>query len=103
MTSLKITLAGLALAGAAWAAQSVLVDASRDALVLRQAPRAAAEPDAPAPGAPADDEAVELSEAEIQAELERLTKEAAGTDELEEFVPSKPLAADVAIALPSDI
>jgi len=46
----------------------------------------------------------ELSEAEMAAELKRIEQAAAGNDsELEEFTPSKPLAADLAIALPSDI
>ena len=46
-----------------------------------------------------------LSDEEIDRELKRIEAAVAGaeTDELEEFTPSKPLAADLAIALPSDI
>jgi hypothetical protein len=48
----------------------------------------------------------EISREEMERELERARAEIAGKrapNELEEFRPSRPLAADVAIALPSDM
>ena len=39
----------------------------------------------------------------VEAELERIEAALGETDQLKEFVPSKPLAADLPIALPSDI
>lgn len=72
---------------------------------LMQAP--AAEPAAPAAaGTAAPAKPPELSREEMEAELRRAQAELDGkptADELQEFRPSKPLAADLAIALPSDI
>ena len=97
--------------GAAWTADQVTTrlaggDAPRAAgpapIVLAQSGQPAAPPAAAATAPESAQEA--LSEAEIDAELERIEKAAAGaTDELEEFVPTKPLAADIPLAWPSDI
>ena len=43
------------------------------------------------------------SEADADAEIRDIEKSVSGADEVEEFVPKKPLSADKAIALPSDI
>ena len=47
----------------------------------------------------------QLSEDDIAEELARIEAASTGQDpdELEEFTPSRPLAADLAISLPSDI
>ena len=60
----------------------------------------AAESESSAPAVP------EMSREEMEEDLRRAEAEIAGkpsAKELEEFRPSKPLAADLAIALPSDI
>jgi hypothetical protein len=44
-----------------------------------------------------------MTEEEVQAELQRIEEALGETDQLKEFVPSKPLAADLPIDLPSDI
>jgi len=57
--------------------------------------------------APDEPEETEFSEAmteeEVEVELQRIEEALGETDELKEFVPSKPLAADLPIDLPSDI
>ena len=45
----------------------------------------------------------EMTEEEVAAELRRIEDALGETEDLKEFVPSKPLAADLPIALPSDI
>ena len=45
----------------------------------------------------------ELSQAELDAEMERMERALDESEELKEFIPSKPLAADLPVALPSDI
>jgi len=45
----------------------------------------------------------ELSQEELDAEMERIEQALSDTEELKEFVPSKPLAADLPVSLPSDI
>ena len=53
---------------------------------------------------PAETEILEaMTEAEVEMELQRIEEALGETDELKEFVPSKPLAADLPIDLPSDI
>jgi hypothetical protein len=42
-------------------------------------------------------------EADADAEILEIEKSVSGADDVEEFVPKKPLSADKAIALPSDI
>ena len=44
-----------------------------------------------------------VSEEEADAEIREIEKGVSGADKVEEFVPEKPLSADKAIALPSDI
>lgn len=107
MQVFKVGLVMVAGLGSTWAARQV-TDAWLGPPVpayLMQAPAAA--PAAPAAGnAPAPAKPPELSREEMEAELRRAQAELAGkpsADELQEFRPSKPLAADLAIALPSDI
>lgn len=45
----------------------------------------------------------DLSQAEIDAELERVEQALGVEEEVTEFTPSKPLPADLPVALPSDI
>jgi len=45
----------------------------------------------------------ELSQAELDAEMARIEQALGDTEELKEFIPSKPLAADLPVSLPSDI
>ena len=45
----------------------------------------------------------ELSQEELDAEMERIEQALGDTDEIKEFIPTKPLAADLPFALPSDI
>jgi hypothetical protein len=45
----------------------------------------------------------ELSQEELDAEMERVEKALGEVGELKEFIPTKPLAADLPVALPSDI
>jgi hypothetical protein len=54
--------------------------------------------------APADGPKIqELTQEELDAEMERVEQALGKTGELKEFVPTKPLAADLPVALPSDI
>jgi hypothetical protein len=48
-------------------------------------------------------ESQEIAEEEVDAEISRIEKGVSGEDDVKEFVPKKPLSADKAIALPSDI
>jgi hypothetical protein len=45
----------------------------------------------------------DAAEEEADAEILDIEKSVSGADDVEEFVPKKPLSADKAIALPSDI
>ena len=109
--------------GLTWAAQQVtgpllgLDEPGREVRVAQAGPDAA--PGAPAeaataagngqsPEATADEATTDieqLSEEDIAEELARIEAASTGQDpdELEEFTPSRPLAADLAISLPSDI
>ena len=104
--------------GLTWAAQQVsgpllgLDDAAREVRVAQAepepAPETAAEPATGAEGTQASNATTEieqLSEDDIAEELARIEAASTGQDpdELEEFTPSRPLAADLAISLPSDI
>lgn len=107
MQIFKVGLVMVAGLGSTWAARQV-TDAwlgPPGPAYLMQAPAAA--PAAPAAGgAAAPAKPPELSREEMEAELRRAQAELAGkpsADELQEFRPSRPLAADLAIALPSDI
>ena len=52
---------------------------------------------------PVESQVEDLTQEELEAELKRV-EEALGDDEvLKEFVPTKPLAADIPIEFPSDI
>lgn len=110
MQIFKVGLVMAAGLGSTWAARTVTdawLGPQPAAAALAQVP--AAEPAAPAGGAggaAAPAKPPELSREELDAELRRAQAELAGkpsADELKEFRPSKPLAADLAIALPSDI
>ncbi len=107
MQIVKIGLVMAAGLGSTWAARTVT-----DAWLGPQVPARLVE-------APADGQAVSgsgpspvppavpaLSREEMEAELRRAQAELAGKPaggDLEEFRPSRPLAADLAIALPSDM
>ena len=112
MTIFRITLIAAAALGVTWAAEQAVrsaaservpVMAQVDATPAAETPVEEAEqPDSEAvaqPGIP------ELSAEEMEAELARIEAAVAGAEneELEEFTPTKPLAADLAIAWPSDI
>jgi hypothetical protein len=45
----------------------------------------------------------QLSQEEMDAEMERIEEALGESDEVVEFIPTKPLAADLPVALPSDI
>ena len=115
MNLFRIGILALAAFGATWAAEQLVlsVTPAAEPVVVAQAEEVSSAPEAGAQpagdeagdeaGAPAQIEA--LSSEEIDRELERIEAAVAGADmdELEEFTPTKPLAADLAIALPSDI
>ncbi len=114
MKLFRLMIFALAAIGSAWATEQLIgpeastpeLAAKRDApVVLAQAEEpAAGEADDSAGPVSAPIEIEQLSEDELQAELERIEQEAAGSDdELKEFKPSKPLIADLPVALPSDI
>lgn len=111
MNILRITLIAAAALGVTWAADQIVRRAAQDGVpVLTQAETGGREP---AGGAQeqadtsADTPAAipEMSSEEVAEELARIEAAVAGAEEedLEEFTPTKPLAADLAIALPSDI
>lgn len=60
-------------------------------------------PAASPPAAAGGDDAALPRPEDIEAELEQIEKQLESEEELPEFTPSKPLPADVPIALPSDI
>jgi hypothetical protein len=72
----------LVLAGVVWAAD--------------EAPDSAADDDTAA-------DSTGLSQQEIDAEMERINRALDETENPEEYVPSKPLAADLPVDLPSDL
>jgi hypothetical protein len=102
-----VVVAGL---GSTWAAREITdawlgrASPSPAALVQTEPPAEPAPPAAEGGGGGPPIE--EISREEMERELERARAEIAGKPargELEEFRPSRPLAADVAIALPSDM
>jgi len=103
MDLIRIAAVATAGLGLAWGANQLWTGSSGGSpLVLSQAPQAgaSAEEDAPGGGSGIED----LDEEALQEELDRITRAAeSGGDALEEFEPSKPLAADLPIELPSDI
>jgi len=62
-----------------------------------------AEPDEATPVEAGTPPAASEEEADADAEIRDIEKSVSGADDVEEFVPKKPLSADKAIALPSDI
>ena len=105
MQILKVALIATGALGITWAASQVTgpwlgLDDGRVRVAQSQGGATSAEP-----RAGGEREIEQLSEEEIARELERIeaASGAADPDELEEFKPSRPLAADLAIALPSDI
>ena len=106
----RILILVAAAAGATWATEQVVQRAARDGVpVLMQVEaettaESAGAPPTPDGNTPAPDPVPEISAEEMDAELARIEAAVAGADgeDLEEFTPSKPLAADLAIALPSD-
>ncbi len=111
MDILKIGLVMAAGLGSAWAAREAtdLVfggPATRSFMQTSEQPAPAGGATAPAPGEKTPPKIPELSRQEMEDELKRAQAEINNKPlpgENEEFRPSKPLAADVAIALPSDI
>lgn len=100
--------------GVTWAAQQLTGDGGlrRPAdLVLNQSPQTSVpEPDAPAEAVEEVPEAApeptvleDLTQQELDAELKRVEDALDEGEELKEFSPSKPLAADIPIEYPSDI
>lgn len=94
-----VAVAALAL-GSTWVAR-----AATDALFDAPAVRPLMQAPAPAEPAPAEPAAGAPTREDIEAELRRARAELGEGDaaEVREFRPSKPLAADLPIALPSDI
>ena len=87
-------------ASEAWLSPSV-----RPAALMQAQPSPAQQP-AGADNAPSPAPVKQLTREEMDADLRRAQAELAGkpsNTELEEFRPTKPLPADIAIALPSDI
>jgi hypothetical protein len=78
-----------------WLAVSIAVAANADESAPGQPEVKAAEP----PVA----ESQETVEEEADAEIRQIEEGVSGAEDIEEFVPTKPLSADKAIALPSDI
>jgi len=108
MKTSLIVIAGLGLTWAAGQVSDAVLNPASASVVLAQADNPADSPADQADSTSSDaidtPEIEELTEEELDAELARI-EDAAGLDdeELEEFVPSKPLAADIPISLPSDI
>lgn len=105
MQILKVALIAAGGLGVTWAASQVtgsLLGLDADRVRVAQADGGAKPDQGQAAG---KTEIEQLSDEEIARELERIeaASGAANPDELEEFKPSRPLAADLAIALPSDI
>lgn len=109
MNWLRIALVAAAALGVTWAAEQAtqqLAGLQAQAVVVAQA--ADGETAQSAAGAESDDSGDgirDLSAEEIERELDRIEAAVAGEelDELEEFTPTEPLPADLAIPLPSDI
>lgn len=108
MQVVKVGLVMMAGLGSTWAARTV-TDAwlGRPAGAYLAQAAAAENPPAAAGGSAAPAAAVPpLSREEMEEELRRASAQLAGKPagaDLEEFRPSRPLAADIAIALPSDM
>lgn len=111
MHILRITLVAAAALGVTWAAEQVVQRASQGGVpVLTQVETGGADTPGAAQEQPdtgtSEPEAIpELSSEEVAEELARIEAAVAAAEgeELKVFTPSKPLAADLAIALPSDI
>jgi hypothetical protein len=108
MKTSLIVFTGLGLTWAAGQVSDAVLNPASAKVVLAQADNPADSPADQADSTPPDaidtPEIEQLTEEELDAELARI-EDAAGleNEELEEFVPSKPLAADIPISLPSDI
>ena len=113
MEILKVVLVMMAGLGSTWVARAttdaLLGPSTASALVQATAAQPDATPPAagPTPGSsPGPPVVPEMSREEMEAELERARAERGGArneGDLREFRPTRPLAADLAIALPSDI
>lgn len=105
MDLLKVGFVVAAGLGSTWAARE-----ATDAFFVQsqghQLVQAAGKTPAPAEAAKAPPSGPSPDQEQIDAELKRAQDEIAGRgkdDELKEFRPTKPLSADLAVALPSDI
>ena len=107
MAVLKAALVVAGALGSTWAvreASDAWLSPSVRPAALTQADQPPAQEPAGAASAPAP--VKQMTREEMEAELRHAQAELAGkasTAELEEFRPTKPLPADIAIALPSDI
>ena len=115
MKLLKVAAIAAAGLGVTWAAQQIsgpllgLGPDTERVQVAQVEPKAAsptaAEAPVPEPQTAQKNGIDQLSEQEMADELARIEAASSGEDptELKEFKPSRPLAADLAISLPSDI
>jgi hypothetical protein len=111
MNILRITLIASSALGVTWAAEQVVRRAAQDSVpVLTQVETSRGDTPGGAQeqagaSATGPEPIAELSAEEVADELARIEAAVADAEgeDLEEFTPSKPLAADLAIALPSDI
>jgi len=104
---IKVTILATAALGAVWFTEVLtdLVIGSDAKVLMAQGTEETSEPSEPV-GDDVDKRPTEieqLSEDEMDAELQRIEEALGETEELKEFIPSKPIAADLPISLPSDI
>jgi hypothetical protein len=101
-----VVMAGLGSTWVARAATDALLGVREPVATLVQAPDAQPVAGPAAADKPAPPAVPEMSHEEMEAELRRAQAELSGaknTDELREFRPTRPLPADLPVALPSDI
>lgn len=95
--------------GATWAAQQWTgpepeLVAGKVILAQVEEPLPPSADDAPAESdGPVESQVDDLTQEELEAELKRVEEALSDDEVLKEFVPTKPLAADIPIEFPSDI
>ena len=107
MNIIKVTVLAAAALGAVWVAEVLtgLAIGSDASVLMAQDTEGTSEPSVLA-GDDVDQRPTEieqLSQEEMDAELQRIEEALDETEELKEFIPSKPIAADLPISWPSDI
>ena len=107
MNIIKVTILAAAGLGALWFAEVLteLAIGSDTRVLMAQETEGASESSVPE-GDDVDKRPTEieqLSQEEMDAELQRIEEALDETEELKEFIPSKPIAADLPISWPSDI